>query len=155
MARKNIFRAEFTLQTCHLEIFSSFSDTVVFRSKKAWFVHSHMQVAITGKCFTHSLHSCEQWPLVLRTPRPATGVSRALRARSVPGVSPKTRGVQGSVRRGVSGALRAPGSGVSKKCPESVPGVSKRCPGHSGETLGTLFGHPVGHSLGHPRFSGM
>ena len=26
--------------------------------------------------------------------------------------------------KGVSGALRAPGSGVSKKCPESVPGVS-------------------------------
>ena len=42
---------------------------------------------------------------------------------------------------GVSGALRAPGSGVSKKCPESVPGVSKRCSGHSGDTLGTLFGH--------------
>ena len=31
--------------------------------------------------------------------------------------------------------------GVSKKSPESVPGVSKRCPGHSGDTLGTLFGH--------------
>ena len=46
-----------------------------------------------------------------------------------------------SVFRGVSGALRAPGSGVSKKCPESVPGVSKRCPGHSVDTLGTLFGH--------------
>ena len=29
-----------------------------------------------------------------------------------------------SALRGVSGALRAPGSGVSKKCPESVPGVS-------------------------------
>ena len=30
----------------------------------------------------------------------------------------------GSVFRGVCGALRALGSGVSKKCPESVPGVS-------------------------------
>ena len=84
-------------------------------------------------------------PLVLRTPRPATGVSRALRARSVPGVSPrvspKTGGVRGSVRRGVFGALWAPGSGVSKKCPESVRGVSKRCLGRSGDTLGTLFGH--------------
>ena len=28
-----------------------------------------------------------------------------------------------------------------KKCPESVPRASKRCPGHSGDTLGTLFGH--------------
>ena len=35
-----------------------------------------------------------------------------------------------SVPRGVFGALRAPGSGVSKKCPESVP-----------DTLGTLSGH--------------
>ena len=78
----------------------------------------------------------------LRAPRPATGVSRA---RSVPGVSPrvspKTGCVRESVRQGVSGALQAPGSGVSKKFPESVPGVSKRCPGHSGDTLGTLFGH--------------
>ena len=32
-------------------------------------------------------------------------------------------------------------SRVSKKCPESVPRVSKRCPGHFGDTLGTLFGH--------------
>ena len=81
-------------------------------------------------------------PLRLRSRRPATGVCRALRARSVPGVSPrvspKMGGVRGSVRRGVPGALRAPGSGVSKKCPKSVPGVSKRCPGHSGHTL---FGH--------------
>ena len=67
----------------------------------------------------------------LRTRRPATGVSRALRARETPE----------SVPRGVFGARRALGSGVSKKCPESVPGVSKRCPGHSGDTLGTLFGH--------------
>ena len=48
-----------------------------------------------------------------------------------------------SVPRGVFGALRAPGSGVSKKkvsreCPRSV-----RCHlfAHSGDTLGTLFGH--------------
>ena len=30
----------------------------------------------------------------------------------------------GSVPRGVSGGLRAPGSGVSQTCPESVPRVS-------------------------------
>ena len=57
----------------------------------------------------------------------------------------------GSVPRGVSGALRAPGSGVSKKCPESVPGVSKRCPGHSGDTLGTLFGHSGARGPKRPR----
>ena len=49
---------------------------------------------------------------------------------------PKTGGVQGSIRQGVSGALRAPGSGVSQilKCPESVPR-------HLFDTLGTLSGH--------------
>ena len=67
----------------------------------------------------------------------------------------------GSVPRGVSGALRAPGSGVSKKCPQSVPRVSKTCPntpgtlsGHSGDTFWTLRSpgpkgpqrHPEGHS---------
>ena len=41
----------------------------------------------------------------------------------------------------VSGALRATGSGVSKKCPESVPRVSGTPFSHSGDTLGTLFGH--------------
>ena len=49
-----------------------------------------------------------------------------------------------------------------------VAGLKKhyKSPGHSGDTLGTLFwtlrspgpggprGHPVGHSLGHPPFSG-
>ena len=104
------------------------------------------------------------WPVSLfcNSPRPATGASRALRARSVPGVSPKvspnTGGVQGSVRQGVSRVLRAP----APECPKSVPRVSPECPGHlflhSGDTLGTLFGHsfehPVGHSLGHPPFSG-
>ena len=49
----------------------------------------------------------------LRTPRPATGVSRALRARSVPGVSPR-------VPRCPTSPF-APRSGVSKRCPESVP----------------------------------
>ena len=106
---------------------------------------------------------------ILRTPRPATGVSRPLRARSVPRVSPrmsprvspKTGGCPRECPTGVSGSLRAPRSGVSKKCPESVPGVWNRCPGHSGDALGTLFGHsgargakgtrkhPVGHSLRH------
>ena len=54
--------------------------------------------------------------------------------RSLSGPSGPNRG---SVRRGVPGALWAPGSGVSKKRPESVPGVSKRCL----DTPGTLSGH--------------
>ena len=48
--------------------------TASFRNKKARFVHSHIHLAITGECFTHSLHSreCihslharrrESWPL--------------------------------------------------------------------------------------------
>ena len=53
------------------------------------------------------------------------------------------------------------GSGVSKKCPESVSGVSRRCPRHFGDTLGTLVGHSGArgskgrtHPVGHPRFRG-
>ena len=62
---------------------------------------------------------------------------------SVPESVPENGGVRQSVprRRGVPGALWAPGSGVSKRCPESVFGASKKCPRHSGDTLGTLFGH--------------
>ena len=73
--------------------------------------------------------------------RSLSGPSRPKCPRSVPRVSPKTWGVRGSVRRGVSGPFGPMGSGVSKKCPESVPGVSKRCPGHCGDSLGTLFVH--------------
>ena len=50
----------------------------------------------------------------LQPPRPATGVSRALWARSVPGVSLQ-------VSLGPFGR-RAP------ECPKSVPGVSRECP---------------------------
>ena len=42
--------------------------------------------------------------------------------------------------------------------PKSVPRVSPECPGHLFDTPGhsrdTFWTHPVGHSLGHPRFSG-
>ena len=59
--------------------------------------------------------------------------------RSLSGPSgPKCPGsVPRGVPRGVSRVLRARGSGVSKKCPESVPGVS----GHLFDTPGTLSGH--------------
>ena len=51
---------------------------------------------------------------------------------SVPESVPENRGVSGSVPRSVSGALRALGSGVSKKCPEShSESHSERCSGHS------------------------
>ena len=95
----------------------------------------------------------------LRSRRPATGVSRGLRARSVPGVSPrvspKMGGVRGSVRRGVPGPW-------APECPKSVPRVSPECPGHLFDTPGTLSGHFLdtpelrapGHPVGHPPFSG-
>ena len=38
---------------------------------------------------------------------------------------PENRGVRRSVRGSVPRALRAPRSGVSRKCPENVPGVSR------------------------------
>ena len=78
---------------------------------------------------------------VLRSRRPATGVSRALRARSVPESVPENGGCPRECPTGCLRGLRARCSGVSKRCPESVPGVSKRCPGHSKDTLGTPFGH--------------
>ena len=66
---------------------------------------------------------------------------------------PRKRGVPDGVSpRGVSGAFRALGSGVSKKCPESVPRVPNRCPEHSGPEGPQR--HLVGHSVGHPRFRG-
>ena len=105
----------------------------------------------------------------LRSARPPTGVSRALRAqsvpRSVPESVPENRGVQGSVPRGVLGpsGLRAPECPkMSRECPQSVQNVSWTRWGHSRDTFWTLRspgpegpqGHPVGHSLGHPYFHG-
>ena len=52
-----------------------------------------------------------------------------------PGSIPKSAGVRGSAPRGISGALRALGAGVSRECPRSV----KRCPGHSRDTRGTCW----------------
>ena len=65
--------------------------------------------------------------LALRTRRPGTGVSRPVRARSVPGVSSRV-----SAKTGVS-------EGVSY--------------GVSAGPFGPR-GHPVGHSFEHPRFRG-
>ena len=79
--------------------------------------------------------------LQLQPPRPATGVSRALRARSVqsvpPRVSPKT-----GVSEGVSeGGSPGPFGPRAPECPKSVPTISRTLCSHSGDTLGTLFGH--------------
>ena len=60
----------------------------------------------------------------------------------------------GSVPRGVSGALRAPGSGVSKECPRSVRDTFFTLRAHSRDTFWTLRSpgperpqrHPDGHS---------
>ena len=60
---------------------------------------------------------------------------------------PRKRGVSERVSDWVFPGPEGP---RAPECPKSVPRVSKRCPGHSRDTLGTLFGHPVGHSLGHP-----
>ena len=70
----------------------------------------------------------------------------------------------GSVPRGVFGALRALRSGVSKKCPKSVPKVSPECQTRCPDTPGTLLGHfldtpdprpkgPQRHPKGHSRHS--
>ena len=87
--------------------------------------------------------------------RSLSGPSRPKCPWSVPESVP---GVRGSVQRGVSGALWAPGSGVFKKCPESVPGVFKKCR----DTFWTLWSpgpkgprrSPAEHSLRRPPFSG-
>ena len=63
--------------------------------------------------------------LELRTPRPATGGVLGPFGPEVSwGVSPRVSLKTGVSLRGVSGARRAPGSGVSEKCPENVPRVS-------------------------------
>ena len=49
----------------------------------------------------------------------------------------RKRGCPRECPKGCPRALWAPGSGVSKMCPESVPGVSKKVSG----TPGTLSGH--------------
>ena len=107
--------------------------------------------------------------VVLRHRRPPTGVSRALWAGVSPGVSD---GVSSKVRvsDGVSGGV-SPGffGPRSPECPKSVPRVSPECPGtfwtlrgQSRDTFWTLWsggpkgpwGHPPGHSVGHPDFRG-
>ena len=79
---------------------------------------------------------------VLRPPRPATGVSQALRARSVSGSVPESvpenRGVSGSASQRVS---PGPFESRAPECPKSVPRVSPECLGHLFDTPGTLSGH--------------
>ena len=77
-------------------------------------------------------HSRTPWSQSFR--RPATGVSRALRARSVPESVPENGGCP---RECPTGCLRGPsGPGL-----RSVQKVSPECPGHLFDTPGTLSGH--------------
>ena len=71
-------------------------------------------------------------PPDLNPPRSATGVSRALQARSVPGVS-----------LAVSLGPFGPGA---PECPKSVPRVFPECQKGVPDTPGTLSGHFFGHS---------
>ena len=64
---------------------------------------------------------------LLQPPRPATGVSRALRARSLPGVS--------------FGVSLGPFAPRAPECPKSVPRVSPECQKGVPHTPGTLSGH--------------
>ena len=100
--------------------------------------------------------------LTLRTPRPAAGVSRALRARSVPGVlprvSPKTGGClrecPTGCRRGPSGPGPRSVQKVSRECPRSVRDTFLTLRGHSQDTFWTLprtppvFGDTPGDTSG-------
>ena len=99
--------------------------------------------------------------LGLRSRRPATGVSRALRARSVPGVSPRVSPENG-------GCPRECPTGCPPRAPErpksvprvsrSVKKVSRTLRGHSRGTFWTLRSPgPEGPrgSLGHPHFRGI
>ena len=80
---------------------------------------------------------------------------------------PRKWGVSEGVSDGVSPGPFGPRSvqKVSRECPRSVKKVSRTHRGHSGDTLKNFGhsgargpkgpgGHPVGHSLGHPPFSG-
>ena len=100
-------------------------------------------------------------------PRPPTRVSGALQARFVPRVSPRVPPKTGvservSCPKGCPSGPLGPGSGVSKKCPQSVPDTFLTLRGTlSGHFLDTpepgakgLRGHPFTHSLRHPPFSG-
>ena len=74
---------------------------------------------------------------LLRSCRPATEVSRALRARVSRGVSPRVSpktGVSDGVFHGMSPKPFGP---RTPECPKSVPRVSPECLGHLFDTLGT------------------
>ena len=83
--------------------------------------------------------------------RSLSGPSGPKCPRSVPESVPENGGCP---RECPTGCPRGPsGPGL-----RSVQKVSRECPGtlsgHFLDTPGTLSGHPVGHSLGHPPFSG-
>ena len=103
-------------------------------------------------------------------PRPATGVSRALRARSVSASVaesvPEHRGVSREYPMECLWGPLGPGlrsvQKVSRECPRSVEKVSQTLRAHSRDTVWTLRSrglewpqrHPEGHSRKNPGFRG-
>ena len=86
--------------------------------------------------------------LELRSRRPATGVSRALRARVSWGVSPRV-----PPRTGMSGGVSPRGVPFGPRL-RSVQKVSRECPRSVWNTFLTLRRHSRGHFLGTPEPEG-
>ena len=113
--------------------------------------------------------TCQGQGQALRTPRPATGVSRALRARSVWGSVPESVPENGGcptecLTGCLMGSLRSPSSvqKVSRESSRSVEKVFQTLRGYSWDTFWTLRSpgpegrrrHSVRHSWRHPGFRG-
>ena len=109
------------------------------RPSKDWqnkyFRYGHAEPSSREKLRSEKIRADFPFPIVTEPIRVQRGflvaIPRGLSGPSGPRVPgsvsesvPENGVVPRSVPRGVPGALRAPGSRVSKKCPESVPGVS-------------------------------
>ena len=87
---------------------------------------------------THLICARLKYDLYLRTPRPATGVSRAPSGPKCPRECPQKRGVSDRVSHGVSSGPFGP---LAPECPKSVPRVSRECQKSVPDTPATLSGH--------------